>query len=270
MQPLIDGDILLHECSAIGQTKDGEILDFDFVSNILDQRIEEIEKSVAADQGSCFFITGDKSLLGDKFIPNFRYATAVTKPYKGTRTQPKPYHYRNLRAYALSRYNVNVANGCEADDELSITQTSMGSETIICSRDKDLRQCPGWHYGWEVGKQAEFGPHRYDNFGQIELTRKSTYKLTGGGFVFFLGQLLCGDTVDNIGGLRGWGPVKAYNLLSTIRTEREGLLAVSNVYQECYGDSWKTQLREQCNLVWIVKERNPDGSLKMFNPKDYL
>lgn len=266
MKALIDGDVLIHECSAIGTNKEGEVLDFEFVSTIFDNRIAEILKATEADGQPTLFITGDAKLLKEDYRPNFRFTAAVSKPYKGTRKQPKPYHYWNLRAYALSRYLCNIANGCEADDELCIAQYGR-LDTILCSRDKDLHQCPGWHYGWEVGKQAEFGPECYTRIG---LLRKSSSRIKGGGFIFFLSQLLVGDVVDNIGGLYGWGPVKTYDLLSPIKSERDGLCAVRDAYREVYGDDWKTKLREQSDLLWIIKERNEDGSLKMFNPKDYL
>ena len=130
---------------------------------------------------------------------------------------------------------------------------------------------PGWHYGWECGKQPEFGPVEYDNVGKIELIRrKSGAVIKGGGFAFFGSQLLCGDVVDNIGGLRGWGPVRSYELLADKTSERDIFDSVRRVYEEVGGDNWKELLTEQCHLLWIIRERNEDGSLKHFNIEEWL
>lgn len=277
MQPLVDGDVLIHECSVIGEKWENgelrEILDVDFCIEVLNERLRQITEAVAGDETPIIFLTGDAKLLGEEYKRNFRFDTAKDRPYKGNRTQPKPYHYYNLRAYVLSKYDCKIANGCEADDEICIEQYSRLEQqnSIICTRDKDLRQCPGWHYGWEVGKQGEFGPKFYSAFGEIQLKRSTSgNKIIGGGFKFFATQLLTGDVVDNIGGLQGWGPIKTYDLIAPCEDERACIHAIRHAYSEVFPEHWKDRIREQSDLIWIVKERNPDGSLKMFNPKDYL
>jgi hypothetical protein len=79
-------------------------------------------------------------------------------------------------------------------------------KTIICSRDKDVRQCPGWHYSWECGKQPSIGPIMVDELGHLvdknagkfnPLTgKKLPLKVFGTGHKFFYYQMLTGDTVD--------------------------------------------------------------------------
>lgn len=275
--PLIDADIIAYELGFAGQVMDKEtneliIMDWDFVSDLLHRRISDICAQVGATGQPILFLTGRASDFKDNFKPNFREAVAVSKGYKDTRLAEKPFHYHNIREYIKSAYDVRIANGCEADDLMCIEQYSRltASDTIICSRDKDLRQCPGWHYGWEVGKQAEFGPHYYEALGAIELVRKSNTKISGGGFKFFCSQLLTGDIVDNVGGLRGWGPVKAFDALSPTTSERECLGVVIDVYKAVWPEEWQTKLREQADLLWMVRELNEDGSLKFFNPKDFL
>lgn len=280
MQPLIDGDILAYEFGFAGQVKDKEsgklnILDWDFVSDYLSIRIRDICVQVGGDEPPIIYLTGRPSDFKEGFTPNFREAIAVSKGYKDTRKADKPFHYNNIREYLKSTYDTRISNGYEADDAMCIEQYSrLGKEadTIICSRDKDLRQCPGWHYGWEVGKQPEFGPHFYDELGTIELIRKPSYtKIYGGGFRYFCSQLLTGDAVDNVGGLSGWGPIKAYELLSSVgHSQSENISAVVSCYKECYPEDWAVKLREQADLLWMVRELNEDGSLKFFNPKDYV
>lgn len=281
---LIDLDVLRYEVGSVGEklnkeTGELEIRSFDFVKEVFDERIQTIvDGSGSTDWIG--FLTADRrthsmakrsGLLAGEFQPNFREGIAVGKVYKGTRKQDKPFHWINLTAYILSQSNVAVAMGCEADDSIAIEHTSRPQDTIICTRDKDLRMVAGHHYGWECGKQPEFGPVEYDSLGKIELVRsKSGNKIKGGGFLFFGSQLLTGDVVDNIGGLRGVGPVKAYDLLSNCTSEREVFDSVKRHYEEVGGEHWRQLLEEQCHLLWIVRERNEDGSLKHFNIEEWI
>ncbi len=282
---LLDCDVLRYECASVGQklnkeTGEMEYSSFDFVKKVFDERIDTILNGSASEKYT-LFLTGDRTthrILGrnnpslEEYRPNFREALATGKVYKGTRKQDKPFHWINLTAYILSDMDrVSVANGCEADDLISINHCLNPAETIICTRDKDLRMVPGHHYGWECGKQPEFGPIEYDSLGEIELVRnKSTAKIKGGGFKFFGSQLLTGDVVDNIGGAKGVGPVKCYQLLKDCDSERSVFDTVRRTYEEMDPEYWKELLKEQCSLLWIVRERNDDGSLKHFNIEEWL
>lgn len=285
MLALIDADILRYEVGSVGQDKDGNVKSFDFVKDVFDERIRTIVDGSGATDFR-LFLTGDARTLrihsrtGDvaaRYEPNFREALATGKVYKGTRVKDKPFHWLNLTAYILAQGlssdgRVSVSNGCEADDQIAITARQMDrGSSIICSRDKDLRMVPGLHYGWECGKQPEFGPVEYDDLGTIELVRsKSGNKIRGGGFKFFCSQLLTGDVVDNIGGAKGIGPVAAYEILKDCTTERGCFSAVRDTYYGLDSERWKELLTEQCSLLWIVRELNEDGSLKHFNIEEWL
>lgn len=298
MLALVDADILRYEVGSVGQklnkeTGEVDILPFDFVKEVFDERVRTIIEGSGASEG-ILFLTGDKSTLrmanrninsslqGVDYLPNFRETLATGKVYKGTRTKDKPFHWLNLTAYILAQGlssdgRVSIANGCEADDLIAITHGQMDrGSSIICSRDKDLRMVPGLHYGWECGKQPEFGPVEYDDLGTIQLIRNkspkgiTTNKIVGGGFKFFCSQLLTGDVVDNIGGAKGAGPVKSYALLSDCTSERDCFNTVRRHYQELAPDGWKELLEEQCSLLWIVRELREDGSLKHFNLEEWL
>lgn len=286
MKALIDADVLRYEIGAVGEYNDpitGEhkIRDFELVKEMFHERVRQITEGARADSFT-LFLTADKRTwsiarrsgmvqIGPEFIPNFRDAVSTDRVYKGTRKQEKPFHWINLTAYLLTFDGIMVANGCEADDLIAITHRLNPDETIICTRDKDLRMVAGHHYGWECGKQAEFGPITYDSLGKIDLVRsKSGNKIKGGGFLFFTSQLLTGDVVDNIGGLRGFGPIKTYELLSHCTSEREAFNTVKRTYEGMVGDNWKELLTEQCHLLWIIRERNEDGSLKHFNIEEWI
>ena len=165
-------------------------------------------------------------------------------------------------------------DGLEADDMLCIRQYKswQDGDTIICSRDKDVRQCPGWHYSWEINKQAAVGPLFIEPLGFIEKkTKTSSGKpkpttIFGGGHKFFYCQMLMGDGTDNIPGVEGYGPVFAYNLLWDAKTERECYELVAEVYVKNYGDEWKTRIKEQADLLWMVRELNEKGEPKLWMP----
>jgi hypothetical protein len=272
MKPLIDGDILIHEVAFTCQGPDPEtgelvISGFDHAKERMDTVIAQICYGAGGTLPPKIFLTGKN---------NFRIDIATKKGYKANREGNKPFHYKNLKEYLLNAYDTEVVEGVEADDALCITQTkalAAGEPTIICSRDKDLRQC---------GKQASWGPHLVEGFGEIiadfypEGHRQAgrLKKLLGTGDKWFLAQLLMGDPVDNVPGLPGWGPVKVYNLLKDVEDYEKGLFHVIQSYQEYYwgrlnyDDAWIKNLVEQAQLVWMVRELNEDGSPKMWRMDD--
>ena len=186
---------------------------------------------------------------------SFRHDVAKTKPYKGTRVKNLPYHYHNLLLYMGVRPNTFIAfEGLEADDQICIESNilkEIGANTVICSRDKDLRQCPGWHYSWECGKQGEVGPVETDTLGWLE---KNGNKIVGYGNKFLYYQMLAGDTVDNIPGLPGWGPVKAYKYINDIKTSIALFDETRMAYAQQIGTDWKDYWEEQWRLVYLLRD----------------
>lgn len=274
MTPLIDADILLHELGWSGEFKDkdtGEIVLFPFerVAELLDEKIRLICEDVRATTEPVLFITSsewlteqinkEKDRSGEEhinFSPVFRYEIAKTRPYKGTRNNPKPFHFYNLITYMRAKYNVVVStDGLEADDMMGIAQCSAFEDsTIICSRDKDLRMIPGWHFSWECGGQKAIGPNFTDRIGGLF---KEGDKLLGYGLKFFYYQMLTGDPVDTVPGLPGIGPAKAFELLKDLRTEEDIFKAVKNKYIEVMGkEIAKDYFLEQANLLWIKQKKD--------------
>jgi len=131
---------------------------------------------------------------------NFREDIAITAPYKGNRKSEKPVHYALLREYLEKSWGALVVHDMEADDMLAIKATSLGDDSVIVTLDKDLDQVEGWHYNF-VKKNKYF-------IGKDE------------GLLNFYMQFLVGDSVDNIIGVKGIGPKKAYALLAD-KTEQE-------------------------------------------------
>lgn len=281
--PLIDGDILVYEIGYAAETgwksikewKEGDTpLDpppFDYVAELLNNRIAEICGVLMTTEQPILYLTGKN---------NFREKIAMKAPYKGNREElHKPWHYKNIIAYMRTKYNTIVVDGMEADDAMCLEQVSRvwysreidgeGNQivhhpTIICTRDKDLRQCPGWHFGWELGNQPQFGPEFVEGFGYIKLSTDNK-KLTGVGDKFFYAQLIMGDRVDNIPGIPKCGPKKAYDLLVDTKTSEEAEKAVVEAYRAFYGETWKIEILEQGRLLWMVREIDTNGNPVMWN-----
>ena len=278
MRCLIDADILAYEISASGQFKDEEsgelvIRSFDAVAELLDQRIKEIEGECWATEESVLYLTGDQKLFklvnkargfsGEEKIPefkeNFRKEVAKTKVYKGSRKTEKPYHFDNIRAYMLSKYKVEVAFGFEADDLIAIEMTKSGDrlDVICCTRDKDLRMVPGMHFGWPCGAQEQLGPLRVTSLGELSYDEGKN-KLKGNGYLFFLSQLITGDSVDNIPGIPKGGPKLAYNTLKDVQSEEEGLKLVWDLYKSRLPETFKEYFKEQATLLWMKRGEDDD------------
>lgn len=313
MKPLIDGDVLRYEIGFCGEfrNEEGELVarEFDFVRELLDNKIKDIGAAVWATEPPILFLTMDyrtkkrhnrrkekqlkriekklrqvpKEQVAEvkaearaieasmEHKPNFREEVAKKKVYKGQRKGSKPMHYDNLTEYMLANYECVMAEGLEADDLLSIYQTdglrSGNNGTIICSRDKDLRITPGFHYGWECGRQREFGPTNVTQLGELSVYRGDDAKIRkveGTGINFFAYQLLVGDTVDNIPGLAGVGPTGAVAALEGLDSEESLLAKVASMYRDKYGDSWESELLEQGRLLWMVRELDDEGKPVMW------
>lgn len=165
---------------------------------------------------------------------NFRYSLAKTVPYKGNRKDvEKPEHYEALRKH-LTRLEAVTTEGEEADDAVGIEVN--GKNVWIVHVDKDLDQLPGWHYN--PVKDLEY-------FITEEEGLKSFYL-----------QMLTGDRIDNIQGLKGIGPVKAARLLKGLTTGKEMYKAVVEAYKAAK-EPVERVLENGC-LLWL---RRTEGQL---------
>lgn len=156
---------------------------------------------------------------------NFRNDVAITAPYKGNRKAEKPVHYHLLRTYLEASWDASVSCDMEADDVLAIRATELGEDSVIVSLDKDLDQVAGWHY----------------NF-----AKKQLYKIDEAEGLFkFYKQMLTGDRVDNIVGVRGIGDKKAEKLLEG-KTEQE-------MWDVCVGLLGYDRAVENGHLLYMLR-----------------
>jgi hypothetical protein len=163
---------------------------------------------------------------------NFRDVVAVTAPYKGQRISEKPVHLQALRCHLVTSWGFEVVQGIEADDAVGIAAYAVPEEeTIMVHIDKDLNQFRGWHYNYR---------------------KKEKYFVTEfEGLTAFYTQILTGDRIDNIIGLKGIGPVKAKRILEECTNENELYQAVLKAYE---GD--QQRVLENAQLLWLQREAN--------------
>lgn len=212
---LIDGDIL---CYRIGFATEDE--DEGTAINTMATFIEDLLLFDLLDyEETEIFLTGDT---------NFRHDVAVTAPYKGNRKDVrKPKHLPLLRDYLVKAWGATISDGQEADDEIAIRATELGSECIIVSIDKDFMQVPGWHY----------------NF----IKREKKFVTEEEGLRFFYKQILTGDNADNIKGIKGVGPVRAEKMLKDASTPCQ-------LYRCCVEAMGEERVLENARLLWLRRE----------------
>ena len=240
MKALIDLDILCYELGGEFEDNDGKTITDPADPAVMQRvhgKIGSILRTTSADSWEGF-ITESRS--------NFRIKVATLRPYKGKRQPDKPPFYYVIRGTLIGYPNVTVVRGQEADDALGIYQAKNGllppdeCETIICSRDKDLRMIPGWHFGWNMGNQKQFGP---EYISELE------------GLKLFYIQMLIGDPVDNIPGLYGVGPKSAYaKRVKQATSEVEMFNIVSTEYKCRFDSEWERFYDENYELLWIRRE----------------
>ena len=162
---------------------------------------------------------------------NFRYDIAKTVPYKSNRKgAEKPKHFDALRKHMQGMGAITI-EGIEADDAVAIESTINLNKIWIVHVDKDLDQLEGWHYNPNKD-------HKY-------------YITAFEGYYNFYTQMLTGDRVDAIPGLKGIGPVKAIHFLYNCKTKEELHSAVLKAYTGMgHGMEYFT---EQGQLLWLQR-----------------
>ena len=217
MRALIDADSLVY---AIGFSSEG--IEEPLAKWRMNEAVDTILSDVGAD---CYFgwLTGKG---------NFRNDIAKTAPYKGTRVAPKPEHYQALREHLQVKYGFMMTKDIEADDAVAIACYAIPEdEMIMVHIDKDLNQLRGWHYNYR---------------------KKEKYHVTEfEGLQSFYIQILTGDRIDNIIGLKGIGPVKAKRILEECQTEHQMYLAVV----EAYGGN-EERVLENGQLLWLQRSHH--------------
>ena len=216
---LLDADIICYRTGFASEDVD---------EKVCLARVTELVMDVVFSQLKCddykAYITGKE---------NFRNDIAVTAPYKGNRKDMKrPVHYDAIRRHLVDLGATQV-EGMEADDAIAIEATANGG--FIVSIDKDLDQIPGHHYNFV--KHEEY------------------FVTEEQGLLNFYKQILTGDRVDNIVGIKGIGPVKAHKLLCECKTEKEMFDVCVKAYNDA-GEDGVSRTVENARLLWLLRAPN--------------
>jgi len=215
--------------------------------NSLDEALTTYNQRVQELQASTF---SDDMISACYGVKNFRHD--FFSDYKNTPGRHKskannPFFFE-LRDALVADGQMVPADGMEADDLVRIwseEQKALGNVTVVASVDKDLQCIPGAHYLI----------HRNT---LIHVTEEDAD-------VHYWTQILTGDGVDNIRGLRGIGPKKAALILKGAKNSEERKQRVLDAYFEAHGSNWKIEVTHTGTLIHIM--RTPTD---MFNVGDGL
>lgn len=182
---------------------------------------------------------------------NYRYDLPHPKgfPYKGNRSEMHtPFYLEECKNYLAECHPTVICDGYEADDGCGIL-VSNGmegyDELLLCHIDKDMDMIEGNHMRWSRNIAGKSYPAEFYTINHLEAMRH------------FYGQLLSGDTTDNIPGL--------YKLTGKKLTKgiREGLndyktsdgmwQYVKSVYSKC-GMTDENILIQIARLLWIQRK----------------
>jgi len=197
MRVLIDGDIIGYRVG-FSSEEENEKIALARTATFVETMLWEDLQGVESYQG---YITGKT---------NFRNEIAVTAPYKGNRTAPKPKHLELIRDYLVSAWDFKISDNEEADDCIAIEHVANNYQTIIASIDKDFMQLKGKHWNYVKKEMKEVSEHE--------------------ALINFYMQVLTGDRTDNIIGIKGIGPVKAERILAGCESAAEMYLACVEAY----------------------------------------
>lgn len=214
----IDGDILVYQSIwGAKSTKD--------IKKKIDQTIANLMSDLEGGSGK----------IAIKGIGNFR--KDIYLQYKSNRkkelTEQEKEFFSYTYKYLEKDWKAVPAHGMEADDLLAIWNTE--NPGIIASIDKDMLQVPGLHYNL---RRKE-----YINISEEEAS------------MLLHTQVLMGDSVDNITGLRGIGKVKATAVLANLPAEKH-LSAVKNFWEKSFGRGWEDNLQLNMDLVYLKRSKN--------------
>lgn len=105
--------------------------------------------------------------------------------YKANRNAEQPKFWEFTAAYMIEQWKIIQVNHMEVDDAVNITRLALKDSTIV-AMDKDLLALEGTHYNWKKNEFVTISATEADNL--------------------FWSDMICGQTGDNIPGLKGKGP----------------------------------------------------------------
>ena len=217
---IVDGDVLIYRAC---HRSIKENLD---VKKTFDEIYEDVKLNTACDKYS-LHVSG-----GGNFRKEIDQKFTV---YKGKRKE-KPDNYLTCRNYIIEKYKPIMVKNYEADDTAAIEASKYikdGQLYMLITVDKDWKTIGGLFYNL-----------LYNNLSAVS---------TIDGIEFFHQQLLTGDTVDNIPGIEGVGPVKANKILQG-KDLKGQFEAVIKAYKTHYPDDFMSRLNVMGTMLYLIKD----------------
>lgn len=167
---------------------------------------------------------------------NFR--KKIDPEYKAHRDKTfKPHWTNEIQNYLTRYWDATITDGHEADDALSIYWATKHwqEDAYLVSADKDFNQLP---------HLTKF------NFVTHEITRTQVYDAV----CAFLGQMVQGDSADNITGIYGIGPKKWQKFVAAAEGDSFKLWkTVTDFYEFEFKDQWKQKLIKNYYLLRLPR-----------------
>ncbi len=245
----IDGDYLAYFAAG------GDEMPVGTARRVAAERIEAF-REMSGSAKALVHLTAADSTKGDRFL------AATVKPYQGQRSSGRrPKNWAALRDYLENSEYVTFERKLwhdrEADDGMALASFQARDpviQTVIATKDKDMRMLAGTHIDWTHYTLTE--------------VPKGTYELIGPydglvyGHKWFWLQMLQGDTADNIPGLprlfgKLCGEKGAAKYLAGTTCNEEAMDRVEDAYIDHYGERAHDAMAEQATLLWLRSGSSP-------------
>ena len=149
---------------------------------------------------------------------------------------------KKLRDYLITNENVKYSLEWESDDHIYERAKELEYNCVVCTVDKDLNQIKGLKFDLYREKTGIVNPEGYEirrYRGLRYITEENANKLVWQ-------QMLEGDAVDNIKGVKGIGKVKA---AKQIEETTSPFLSVARTYYNEFGNDWRERFKTNYRLL---------------------
>lgn len=176
----------------------------------------------------------------------YSHRKQIDPTYKGQRKSNK--WANKLRNYIIENENVNYSLEWESDDLIFDRAKELNYNCVVCTVDKDLNQIEGWKFDLYKAKTGD-----YNELGQeIKEYRGLHYVTKADAANLVWQQMLEGDSVDNVKGIKGIGQVKAKK---QIEGTTSPFLSVARTYYQAYAEDWRERFKINYRLLKIGTEQ---------------
>jgi 5'-3' exonuclease len=170
-------------------------------------------------------------------LGNQTFRRVAFNSYKsGRKNKELPSYYKEIKQYIIETYNPFISCGVESDDSIISTHKYLKqeypfTEIIIASMDKD----------YLTHEIVRFDTY-YSRFGEIRDVSKEEAEFN------FYKQMIEGDSIDSVSGVRGSGKVAAEKVL---KNSSNCFISTCRYYKLKYRNKWKDNFKKNYFLLRI-------------------